>query len=295
MNKQVILQALQSQLDSVKAAAVEHEKNVYEPAISALTEKIAKYFAEGVVANINSITLQSDSIILYPNDSTDYNNRITLTHRSNWRGENAYIEMDTYRPDMKSNVDNSNALFYYECTAAIAKCFHTISKTYITKWQPAFEKLSAAKNQMYSEIYTIEREIRNVESEIATIEKEVYNHVGFECTIKPYTNYESDYSNNEYVYKKKIDAYHIKAQYGRSRWDYYYINSFKVISFPKAKHGKVVLEYKSAGDEKVRIAELNKIRYAEFVNDVYNWQTTRAAEREADVDERINRYNSVEA
>jgi hypothetical protein len=295
MNKQVILSALQTQLETVKASVVDHEKTVYEPAVQSLKEKIVKYFAEGVISGIHDISSLSDSIVLYPSHNTDYYNRITLAYRCNWRGENAYIELDSYRPTMKSNEDNTQSLFYYETVCAVSKCFHNISKTYINEWQPALERLNAAKNEKYDEIYKIEREIRNCESEIATIEKEAYNRVGFECAIKPYTNYESDYNNNEAVYKKKIDVYSIKAHYGRSRWDYYYINSFKVIDFPKSKHGKVVLEYKSAGDDKVRIATLNKTRYAEFINDVYNWQTTRAAEREVSVEDKISRWNKTEA
>jgi hypothetical protein len=68
-----------------------------------------------------------------------------------------------------------------------------------------------------------------------------------------------------------------------------------VISFPKAKHGKVVLEYKQSGNEKTHTAELNKTRYAEFINEVYNWQTSKAESREADTNERVARYNKVDA
>jgi hypothetical protein len=92
-----------------------------------------------------------------------------------------------------------------------------------------------------------------------------------------------------------MNPHNIKAHYGRARWDYYFINSFKVISFPKAKHGKVVLEYKQSGNEKTHTAELNKTRYAEFINEVYAWQTSGAASREESVDERVARYNKTEA
>ena len=92
-----------------------------------------------------------------------------------------------------------------------------------------------------------------------------------------------------------MNPHTIKAHYGRARWDYYYINSFKVISFPKAKHGKVVLEYKQAATEKTHTAELNKTRYAEFINEVYRWQSSGAAAREESVDERVARYNKVDA
>jgi hypothetical protein len=156
---------------------------------------------------------------------------------------------------------------------------------------PAIAKLNSAKEDKHSEIYGIEREIRTCETEIAELEKEIYNQSGFECTLKPYANYDSNYDNNECVYTKTMAEHHIRAQYGRSKWDYAYVNSFKVVSFPKAKHAKVVLEWKGGSDEKTRTVELNKTRYAEFINEVYYWQTSRADQRDAEINDRIDRYN----
>jgi hypothetical protein len=55
------------------------------------------------------------------------------------------------------------------------------------------------------------------------------------------------------------------------------------------------LEWKTDANDKTRTTELNKTRYAEFVNEVYNWQTKGAAAREESVDERVARYNKVDA
>ena len=296
MNKNIILAALQSQLETVKADAIAHEQNVYEPALAKLQDKIAKWFATYVMPNLHEVTISSDRITIKPTDSTGYGSDITINYRGSWNKENAYFDVSSYRPDIDSREDNTVALHYYNTMASIALYLSNICEEYKTKWLPAYTKLASAKEDKYSEIYKIEREIRNCEAEIATIEKEVYNQAGFECTLKPYTNYESNYDNNECVYTKKTDEHHIKLMHGRGRWDYYYIHSFTVISFPKAKHGKVVLQYKqNADDAAVRSIEVNKTRYAEFVNEVYHWQTSRAEEREAEVDERVARYNKVDA
>ena len=295
MNKQIILQALQTQLETVKANAIEHEQNVYEPAVAKLTAKIKAWFDTNVMPNIHDITITSDSLVIEPSDSTGYGTDITINHRRNWDSKNSYFEASSYRPDLDSREDNTIALHYYTTMANVALYFKAICKEYETKWLPAFNKLNAAKTETYNGIYSLEREIRECENEIAQIAKEVYNQVGFECTIKPYTDYESDYSGSETVYTKKVKQHSIRAMYGRSRWDYYYIHSFKVISFPKAKHGKVVLEYKSATDDRTHIAEFNKTRYADFINDVYDWQSRGADAKEADVDAKIARWNKVEA
>jgi hypothetical protein len=295
MNKQIILSALQTQLQTVKADAIAHENDVYNPALAALVSKIKVYFDQYVAENIHDISIASDRITILPNDDTSYGNTITIDHRASWRNDGAYFETSSYRPDLKSNEDNTKTIRYYKTLAAIANTFDLICEQYKTKWLPAFNKIESAKSDKYNEIYKIEREIRSCEAEIATIEKEAYNKSGVEVTLKPYANYDSNYDNNECVYTKKYDEKLIKAQYGRARWDYYYINSFKVISFPKAKHGKVVLEYKQYATEKTHTAELNKTRYAEFITEVHQWQTVGAASREEDIDERIARYSKTEA
>lgn len=292
MNKNIILKALQTELETVKADAISHETNVYDPAVSKLTDKVTKWFANNVIADLHSITLGSDYISIIPSDTTSYGNSITIYYRSSWRKENAYFESSSYRPDLDSREDNTHSIHYYNAMAAIANNFDAICNEYKTKWLPVLDKLNEAKTEKYNAIYNIEREIRNCENEIATIEMEAYNKSGFECTLTPSADYNSNYDNNETVYTKTYSDKHVKAQYGRGRWEYAYINSFKVVSFPKAKHAKVVLEYKgSASDEKTRTVELNKARYAEFVRDVYNWQTKGAAEREESIDDRIARWS----
>jgi hypothetical protein len=296
MNKNIILKALQSQLETIKAAAISHEQDVYQPAVAKLTAKVKAWFDANVIADIHSISIQSERITLLPSDTTAYGSTITIDYRGGWRGDGGYFETSAYRPDLKSNEDNTQTVHYFNVMAAVANNFSSIVDKFKNSWMTSIKKLEDAKSEAYDEIYKIEREIRNCESEIAEMAKEVYNQVGFECTLKPSANYDSCYDNNECVYTKKMEEHHIKAQYGRSKWDYAYINSFKVVSFPKAKFGKVVLEWKSGSDDaKTRTVELNKQRYAEFVNEVYTWQTKRAAEREESIDERIARYNKVEA
>jgi len=296
MNQNIILAALQSQLETIKATAIAHEQDVYQPAVAKLTAKVKAWFDANVIDGIHKVSIESERITILPSDTTAYGSTITIDYRGGWRGDNGYFESSAYRPDLKSTEDNSQTIHYYNVLAAVANNFDSIVDKFRKSWMPAIKKLENAKSAAYDEIYNIEREIRACESEIAEIGKEVYNKVGFECTLKPTANYDSNYDNNECVYTKKMEEHHIKAQYGRSKWDYAYINSFKVISFPKAKHSKVVLEWKSgAEDAKPRTVELNKQRYAEFVNEVYTWQTKRAAEREESIDERIARYNKVEA
>ncbi|NBR24478.1 MAG: hypothetical protein EBU08_12045 [Micrococcales bacterium] len=294
MNKQIILSALQTQLETVKANAIAHEQNVYQPAMDKLTAKIKEWFDTNIGAT-HSVELGSETISIKPNDSNSYGSNIDINYRGNWRGDGGYFEVSSYRPDIKSTEDNTHATHYYTIMCNIAINFDAICKRYKHSWLPAITKLKDTKSEQYSSIWQLEKEIRTCEAEIATIEKEIYNKTGFECTLKPMTNYNSNYDNGDCVYTKVQNDHHIKAFYGRSKWDYAYINSFKVVSFPKAKHAKVVIQWKSDANDQTRTTELNKTRYAEFIDEVYNWQTKGAAAREESVDERVARYNKTEA
>ena len=292
MNNNIILKALQTQLQTIQTEAIDHEKSVFEPAAAKLVEKVKTYFEQHVFQGIFNIELGSERITIYPTDTTGYGNTITIEYRSSWRSENAYFETSSYRPDLDSREDNTNTKRYHQCMAAVASAFDLICNEWKTKWMPAFGKLEAAKSEKYNGIWTIEQEIRRVEKEIADDEKQVYNKAGYECTLKPYANYSSDYSGNNAVYTKEMNDHTIAAHYGRGRWDYARIHSFKVVSFPKAKHSKVVLSYKmNSTDEHTRTIELNKQRYADFISSVYEWQTKGAEQREAQIDERIENWN----
>jgi hypothetical protein len=295
MNKNIILAALQSQLETVKADAIGHEEHVFNPAVEKLKAKITEWFATNVCDGLHNVEISSERLTITPNDTTSYGSTITIDYRGSWRGDGGYFETSSYRPDLKSSEDNTQTIFYFNAMAAVANSFSDICAKFKSSWMPAYGKLAAAKSDKYNEIYKIEREVRNCEQEIAVLEKEIYNQSGFECTLKDWADYNSTSVDNEYVYVKTLTPHNIKAHYGRGRWDYYYINSFKVISFPKAKHAKVVLEYKQSSNEKLYTAELSKQRYADFIADVYNWQTSKADSREADTNERVARYNKVDA
>ena len=292
-NKQVILQALQTQLATVKTAGIEHETNVYEPAMAKLNDKIKSWFSDNVIADLHSISIGSDSIVIKPSDTTGYGSDITINYRGRWGSDaNHYFDVNSYRADIESREDNLFAIKYYNAMASIATEFANICTQYRTKWQTQFKKILSEKEAMYTEIYKLEREIRNCESEIAELEKDVYNRSGAECTLKPYT----DYSKNDVGEYVMISRPHIiRAQYGRARWDYYSINSFVVVNYPKTKHGKVVLDFKGGdiSDSKTHRIELNKARYADFISSVHAWQTAGADERVEDVQEKIQRWSAT--
>jgi hypothetical protein len=262
---------------------------VFVPAVAKLNDKISKWFAENVIADTYKIEISGDRITIWPSYTTEYGNTISIDYRCSWREDSAYFETSSYRPDLNSQEDNTIATKYYSAMAKVAVCFDAICEQYKTKWLPAYNKLTKANSEKNDEIYKIEREIRNCESEIATMEKEVYFQSGFECKLLDNTRF--SYTDNS-AHKEE---HSIRLQNGRGRWDYFSINKFKVISFPKAKHAKVVIEFNYGKDDATVTREVSKQRYAEFVNEVYNWQTSGAKRAEESANERAAMYAEANA
>lgn len=292
MNKQVVLQVLKSQLETLRAKANQYEDGVYLPGMKALGEEVKLWLESNVVnAWLHSVNLFRDSIEIRPSDSDSHSNRITIYRRSAYDGSNAYYEVDTCRWDLDSREDCTTAFNYYSVMTCIAHCFPSFCRQYETVWNAEIVRLKSELNDVYNEIFELEREIANCEREIADVEKLAYNSVGFECALKPEADYGHVDSPSAYTYVKRFKDKAFRAQYGRSKWDYLFVNWFKVIEFPKSKHGKVVLEYSNDSTGRRGTVELNKQRYSEFVNEVYSWQTKGAEHREAEIDEMIARWN----
>jgi hypothetical protein len=291
-NKQIVLKALQTELEKVKKAAINHEKKEYEVNMAGATEVIKDYF-NGIVEGIKDISCTASDITIYPGVGNDYDNRIELSVRNYWSSKPEwYVELKSYRPDISSNADNTESVFYYTVVAEVAKCFTLISEEYLNVWRPKMLQFEKAKEDFYTKMHEIEREIRNVENQIAEEEKLTYHKTGFAVTLKDY--YDWDYNDGDYTVESK--PYDLRQQIGRSRWDYIYFNSFKVVSYPKTKHGKVVIEYQRSGEGNVaQKTELNKQRFSDLVDAVHNWQTKGAEERQKSCEARVNRRNTANA
>jgi len=288
-NKQIVIKALQTELETVKNAAVTHEKEVYEVDMAWQTAQIREFFS-GIVGGINRIDCGASEITVYPNSGNDYSNRIELSVRSSWSSKKSewYVELKSYRPDMSSNTDNSDACFYYTVLSKIANCFTLICEEFLNVWRPKMLEFEKAKEDFYSKMYDIEREIRNIESQIDADSKLEYHKTGFAVTLNDYWDWDWKHDGvNEYTIHSK--PHDMRVQIGRARWDYMYFNSFKVVSYPKTKHGKVVIDYMRADDTAPRRTELNKTRYADLVDAVYAWQTKGAAERQKQCEDKLKR------
>lgn len=287
MKKSVVLQALQTQLEKVKRDAIKHEKRVFEPAMAALKKSVVEFFSE-ITPGVDNIDVSSDCITIYPNPNRTWNNQIDLKYRGTWDKKNEYVELSANRPDMQSNQNIAEPVHYYNTLNAVVNCFSLIANTYINEWIPAMQQLADGKNAFYSPIWELEREIGKIEKEIAEEEKQKYFQTGAADTLKSYKHFDwkwQDVGGHKYIIEEKEKS--IRMEIGRAKWDYVYVHEFKVDSYPKAKHAKVVLKYKSEStDTAWRTIEINKTRFADFISNVYNWQTRSAAEKTAAAEER---------
>jgi len=287
MKKSVVLQALQTQLEKVKAAAVKHEKKVYEPAMADIKSVVSDFLSE-ICPGVDDVEVSMDRITVWPNPNKGWNNQIEIVCRSNWNRETEYCELSANRPEMQSHMNIAEPMHYYNTLNAIVNCFTLICNTYMNEWIPAMSEISKAKDAMYSPIWELESEIRKVEKDIAEEEKQKYFQTGTKEKLTGYKHFDWKWQNtggHEYIIEDREKA--IRMQYGRANYDYVYVHEFQVRNYPKAKHAKVQLWYKGeSSDTEYRSIEINKARYEDFINSVYAWQTREAAEKTARAEER---------
>lgn len=290
-----IISALETQLATTERELQQHTELVYQPSIKFISADAKAWFDEHI-AEVHSVDVQSDRITIHPYDpasSSSWYNGIDIVRRSDWRGEKVYFECSSRQPNIDSREDYSDASTYAYLFSLVCQNFKTICDRMEAYWLEEFRKLNAALNEYTEKIYDINRELRKCQDAVIEEERQKYYRTGAKCAL---TAYADDKRNPETeLYEMVTEEHSIRVQYGRSKWDYAYVTAFTVLDYPKAKHGKVTIEYTPTGEKKTRTLVLSKGRYQELVTEAVNWNLTGCAKRVEYIKERIARFNQKAA
>jgi hypothetical protein len=101
----------------------------------------------------------------------------------------------------------------------------------------------------------------------------------------PYTHCKYNYDTTQYELVELPKEFQLET--GRGKWDYIYVNSYKVIG--PAKYNKVALQVKKQDDVQWRDIEVKGDYFDSFIANVYEWETTGKSKYEA---RELEQYNS---
>lgn len=290
MNNEIILSALETQLATKKAERDSYETSTSEPAFKETTEKVLGALRENVSALIPSITLTSDRIEIMKNSqrwssvtiylendwrSTFPSENRTLSAKMNWYGSSATTK--------EENVLNDVQIF-----GAVASKLSWIEYEFINVWRPSLIEITKPIDEMRSEIYKIESSIRDIKNKIRQDGISSYKKEGFSCIVIPALTIETDWQAEArpYILKESMANGHIQLSLGRSKWDYVYPKSFKVV---KTNKYKTTLQVTFADNEVVERTVTAK-SFDQFIDQVYDWQTQIAKDHNDKTTEKFNTH-----
>lgn len=291
MNKTVVIEALEAQLQTKKTEVEQYESTVSGPALKTKHEEILNWLRENVSNLIPNIEVDTHRMRVFktgsPNDSWG---GLTISLESNyWKSEEreVFAKMNWY--GSSASTKDENTLADVQIFGAVASKLGVIEYEFKNNWRPTIESITTPVDNLYSEISKLEYSVRDIKNSLAQEEKDTYKKAGFACKIKPsmqiVTNWDKEGNPREL---KEVEK-EIKLSTGRSNYDYAYVNSFKVVKTNKYKTTLEIV-YK---DRKVEY-EVTANKFNAFIDDVYEWQNVQCDRESARNKERYENFYKKE-
>ena len=284
MNNQIILSALESQLAIKKAERDSYETSTSEPAFKATTQEVLESLRNNVSALIPSIMLDENRVEIMKCSNPNSWSALTVSLQNDWRSEDRklYAKMNWY--GSSATLQEENILNDVQIFGAVAAKLAWIEYEFLNNWRPKLLEINKPIQEMQSEIRKIDSSIHDIKYKIRQEGIDTYKTEGFSCTITPALNIEMDWEAEARPYILKSSIPGIKLSIGRSKWDYVYAKSFKVI---KTNKYKTTLEV-TLSDDKVVEHTVTARSFNDFIDEVYNWQTERSKDHNDKMTERFN-------
>jgi len=284
MSKQIILDALASQFAVKQNEFVQYETTVYQPAVEKLNTSISDWFGSVLFIRPHSAKFNDNTLEIVPTEDGRWPSAINIRKHYSYRDdENNYYDID-YRSS-HNKVEMTN-IYYLTTLGKIAQNIDLIIENIENEWKPAYKAIHNPHYQLISELRTLEHEINAVKRDIHTSKRETYKASGFEHTVSPRLYCKMNYDTNQYELTEIPTEFNLET--GRGKWDYIYVNAYRVIG--SAKYNKIALQVKRKDDLHWSDIDVKGDYFDSFIETVYDWETSKKAKSDADETTRYNRY-----
>ena len=286
MSKQIILDALASQFAVKQNELIQYETTVYQPALDGLNKSISDWFSSILNLAPYNIKYTDNTLEIIPTNDGSWPSTINVRRRSSYRDdENDYYEIDYRSSHSKVNKNN---IYYLTTLGKIAQHVALIIDNIENEWKPAYKAIYQPHYELIIELRTLENEINAVKRDIHTSKRETYKAAGFEHTVSPRLYCKMNYDTNQYELTEIPTEFNLET--GRGKWDYIYVNAYRVIG--SAKYNKIALQIKRKGDLHWSDIDVKGDYFDSFIESVYDWETSKKAKSNADETTRYNRYTA---
>lgn len=286
MNNQIILSALQAQIDLKKADLATYKENVYYPAKKSFQAETLTWLRENVSSLIPNIDLSSDRIE-FMKAAEPFSNwsSATIYLQNNWKADQAdsnklSATLNWY--GSSARTEDENTLLDVQVFGALASKLGIIEYQFTNIWLPILLDARKPIDDLQSEINGIDRSIKQTESDLRSQEINAYKKLGFACSLNKFLDIDRMKETTSLVEHTK----EIQISTGRGKWDYQYVVAFKVLS---ANKYKATLEITSQNNKISQVTITNK-SFETFIANVYNWQTKDSEDHNKSVTAKYNKY-----
>ena len=284
MSKQIILDALASQFAVKQNELVQYETTVYQPAVAKFNESIRDWFGSVLFIRPHSAKYTGDTLEIVPTEDGRWPSAINIRKHYSYRDdENNYYDID-YRSS-HNKVEMAN-IYYLTTLGKIAQNVNLIIENIENEWKPAYKAIHAPHYELINELRTLENEINAVKRDIHTAKREEYKAAGFEHIMSPRLYCKMNYDTNQYELTEIPTEFNLET--GRGKWDYIYVNAYRVIG--SAKYNKIALQVKRKDDLHWSDIDVKHDYFDSFIETVYDWETSKKEKSDADETTRYNRY-----
>jgi hypothetical protein len=177
-------------------------------------------------------------------------------------------------------VEDTKTLKYLTTLGRLADKISVIEKQY-QNWYSLYMTYESPLNDVRSEIFPIERAIRDTKQKIKYHEIEnVYKKpMDFFYKLSTYKRCVRDYDAEGVDAMKMIEGYggSIELKYGRSKFDCYSVTSFKILEVNKYK-AKLEVITSSHKQDKIYEVEVSAKNFDTFICNVYNYEVVDVLE-----------------
>jgi len=272
--KQVLYNAIASQLETKKIEAEKYSAEVYDTALANLKNEVLNYFTDKV-KNFKTLNFTGSSIRLEMGDS--WYDKVEISVSNSW-DDNAKAIRDIKMEWNSGNISNKNnkGYDYLNLIQAVYTNFKEITDNYLNNWYPTYKDIEKNNNDAWKEHNDLKQALDNLSREIKQDSADAMKKIGFEVKkFKDEYYLDWNYKDSERVYTIITSSKSIKLQHGRSQYDTTYVEGFKVLG---KKGNKYSVEVYREGTPN-RTYEVLEKKFESFIEDASRWEYEEANRR----------------
>jgi hypothetical protein len=273
--KQILYNALKSQLDVKKADCDKYDEEIVTIAHNQLVDKVSNWFKTNT--EMTSTAVFTGERIEFEYGS--WNRRIDVSIRSNWDNSGKrYIELGWNSGTYKTSEVDSVYLRYLKDLSIIANNLNVVEPQ-LFEWRKEYKQIESDRAKYCTEYIELKRALDNLNTEINKDTREAMKEIGFEIkSFKSDVTLNWDYKGSEKMYFIDTRKHSERLQYGRSQYDTMSVYGYKVLS---KKGNKYKLEVYRDGANTPQTYEVLEKKFEMFVDSVNDWESRSADARKA--------------